>query len=81
MCLAIPAQITEHDKEKQLAKVTVMGVEREISTRLTPDAQVGEYILMHAGFSIEVITEDAAKETLDLLKEIDEIQQMQEGLV
>ncbi len=80
MCLAIPAQITEHDTVTKLAKVNVMGVEREISTRLTPDAQVGDYILMHAGFSIEVITEDAAKETLDLLKEIDEIEQTQAGL-
>ena len=54
MCLAIPAQVKEID-EGNLATVDILGVTREISLDLTPQAEVGSYVLVHAGFAIEVV--------------------------
>lgn len=50
MCLAIPAQVKEID-EGNLATVDILGVTREISLDLTPQAEVGSYVLVHAGFA------------------------------
>ena len=58
MCLAIPAKITELD-EGNMATVDILGVTRSISIDLTPQATVGDYVLVHAGFAIEVVSEQA----------------------
>ncbi|ACU93852.1 hydrogenase assembly chaperone HypC/HupF [Cryptobacterium curtum DSM 15641] len=68
MCLAIPAQITQR-KEDNMAEVNIMGVTRDISIDLTPDAAEGDYVLVHAGFAIEVVDPQFAEETLDLVKQ------------
>ena len=49
MCLAIPAKVAKLE-EGNLATVDILGVSREISVDLTPQAQVGDYVLVHAGF-------------------------------
>ena len=67
MCLAIPAQITEV-KDGNMVEVTVMGATREVSIDLTPQAQLGDYVLVHAGFAIEVVDEQYAAETLELIQ-------------
>lgn len=72
MCLAIPAQVKEID-EGNLATVDILGVTREISLDLTPQAKVGSYVLVHAGFAIEVVDEQFAQETLDLVKSFPEL--------
>ena len=72
MCLAIPAQVKEID-EGNLATVDILGVTREISLDLTPLAEVGSYVLVHAGFAIEVVDEQFAQETLDLVKSFPEL--------
>ncbi len=71
MCLAIPAQITEID-EGNMATVDILGVTRGISIDLTPAAKVGDFVLVHAGFSIEIVSEQAARETLDLIRQFPE---------
>ena len=71
MCLAIPAQITEIDKGN-MATVDILGVTRSISVDLTPTAKVGDFVLVHAGFAIEVVSEQAANETLDLIRQFPE---------
>ena len=68
MCLAIPAQITQR-KEDNMAEVNIMGVTRDISIDLTPDAAEGDYVFVHAGFAIEVVDPQFAEETLDLVKQ------------
>ena len=68
MCLAIPAQITQR-KEDNMAEVNIMGVTRDIYIDLTPDAAEGDYVLVHAGFAIEVVDPQFAEETLDLVKQ------------
>ncbi|MDO4182743.1 MAG: HypC/HybG/HupF family hydrogenase formation chaperone [Coriobacteriia bacterium] len=72
MCLAIPAHITQL-KEQNLAQVDILGVSREISVDLTPLAQVGDYVLVHAGFAIEIVDEENAQETIDLIKQFPEL--------
>lgn len=72
MCLAIPAQVKEI-KDDHLATVDILGVTREISLDLTPQAEVGSFVLVHAGFAIEVVDEQFAQETLDLIKQFPEL--------
>lgn len=78
MCLAIPAQISEIN-EDNMAIVDILGVTRECSLDLTPEAQVGDFVLVHAGFAIEVVSEEYAEETLDLIRSIPELADV-EGL-
>lgn len=72
MCLAIPAKITEL-KDNRLATVDILGVTRTISVDLTPQAAIGDFVLVHAGFSIEVVDPDYAQETIDLIKQFPEL--------
>ena len=67
MCLAVPMKITEI-LDGGMAHVTAMGAERDIAIDLTPQAAVGDYVLVHAGFAIEVVDEQYAQETLDLIQ-------------
>ena len=72
MCLAIPMKISQLD-DNRLATVDVLGVTRQISLDLTPQAQVGDYVLVHAGFAIEVVDEQYAQDTRDLIKQFPEL--------
>ena len=66
MCLAIPSRIVEI--KGGLATADVYGARRQINLMLLPEeAQVGEYVLVHAGFAIQKIDEEAARETLSLI--------------
>jgi hydrogenase expression/formation protein HypC len=67
MCLAVPSKITKIENE--MAVIDVDGVQRQASLLLLSDAQVGDYVIVHAGFAIQKIDEAAALETLRLLKE------------
>ncbi len=70
MCLAIPGKIIEI--RKNVAKVNVCGLLRDISIDLCPEVSIGEYVLIHTGFAIEKVDEEEAKETLDLLRKMSE---------
>ena len=73
MCLAIPTQITTID-EQQMATVTLGGVERRISLIMTPEAQVGDYVLVHTGYAISVLSPEEAQASLEAFAELAEIQ-------
>ncbi len=66
MCLAIPSKITKI--ENQMATIDVDGVQREASLLLLADSQVGDFVIVHAGFAIQKLDEAAAQETLNLLR-------------
>ncbi len=68
MCLAIPTRIKSIDG--QIAQVEIGGIERTISLALTPEARVGDYVILHTGFSLSVLDEEEAQETLRLFAEI-----------
>ena len=71
MCLAIPALVKSIDGYQ--AEVDIDGVTRQASLQLTPEARVGDYVLLHTGYAINVIDPVEAEETLKLLREISEI--------
>ena len=70
MCLGIPGKVTEIDKN--VAKVELGGLLREVSLDLCPEVSIGDYVLIHAGFAIQRLDEEEARETLDLLRQIAE---------
>ena len=78
MCLAIPASIQSLG-ENGLATVDILGVTRDISVDLTPQAKVGDYVLVHAGFAIEVVDEQFALETIELVKQFPELADLNEA--
>ncbi len=68
MCLAVPVKVVSiQDTE---AEVEIGGVRRRVSIMLTPEAKVGDYVLLHTGYAINVIDEAEAQETLKLLTEM-----------
>jgi hydrogenase expression/formation protein HypC len=70
MCLAIPALIKTIDGQQAVADIE--GVTRDISLQLTPEAKVGDYVLLHTGYAISIIDPAEAEETLKLLREMAE---------
>ncbi|MDD4858626.1 MAG: HypC/HybG/HupF family hydrogenase formation chaperone [Dehalococcoidales bacterium] len=71
MCLAIPALIKSING--LMAEADIDGVVRQVSLQLTPEAQAGDYVLLHTGYAINIIDAAEAAETLRLLKELSEI--------
>ena len=67
MCLAIPAKIV--NIEDGIGTVDMAGVQKKVSLILLEDAQVGDYIIVHAGFGIHKIDEEVAMESLRILRE------------
>jgi len=75
MCLAVPARIVELEDDKAL--VDALGNRWNIRTTLTPEARMGDIVLIHAGFAIAKVDEEDAKETWRLIAELDEFQEEQ----
>ncbi len=70
MCLAVPALITRI--EGATADVDLGGIAREVNILFTPEAKVGDYVVMHAGYAISVMDRKEAEETLEMLRQIAE---------
>jgi hydrogenase expression/formation protein HypC len=68
MCLAVPSRIIEMNDG--VAKVDVDGVVREASLMLLDDAKIGDYVIVHAGFAISKVDEEAALQTLEDMRTI-----------
>jgi len=75
MCLAIPGEIIElldrSGDELPTGRVSFGGVTKHVCLAYVPDARVGEYVLVHAGFAIAQIDEDHAREVLEQLSELE----------
>ncbi len=70
MCLAVPGRIEEIFERDGLtmARVDFGGVKRVTCLEYTPEAIVGNYVLVHVGFALNIIDEEAAEETLEILR-------------
>jgi hydrogenase expression/formation protein HypC len=68
MCLAIPMQLVGRGEWDGTAELR--GVQRQISLMLCPEAQIGEYVLVHAGYALATVDADEARKTLALLDEL-----------
>ena len=77
MCLGVPGKIVETYEKGglQMAKVDFGGIFREACLEYVPEAQVGDYCIIHVGFAISLLSESEAMETLDLLKQIADIEE------
>jgi hydrogenase expression/formation protein HypC len=75
MCLGIPGEILSIEEDAQSlrqARVRFGSVVREANLNLVPEAQVGEYVIVHAGFAISVIDAEEAQSVFRLLQEMEE---------
>jgi hydrogenase expression/formation protein HypC len=72
MCLAVPGRVVEITGagELRMGKVDFAGVQRQACLAYVPEVEVGDYVLVHVGFAISRIDEQAAQETLEALAEI-----------
>jgi len=72
MCLGVPGKIIEIHVENGLhmARVDFGGVVRDACLEAIPEARIGDYTIVHAGFALNLLSEEEANETLSLLKEI-----------
>jgi hydrogenase expression/formation protein HypC len=75
MCLAIPGKVVEIDRNSTplMGDVNFNGILRRVCLEWLPDAQVGEYVIVHVGFAISRVDETEALETLALLRQMGDI--------
>jgi hydrogenase expression/formation protein HypC len=80
MCLGVPGKITEiQDNALGMAmgKVSFGGISKEVCLAYVPEAQIGEYVIVHAGFALSVIDEKEAMEVFEMLKEMQELSDLE----
>jgi hydrogenase expression/formation protein HypC len=72
MCLAVPGRVVEiYDSEwMRMARVDFGGVQKEVSLAYVPEAEVGDYAIVHVGFAIQMLDEASALRTLALFQEL-----------
>ena len=77
MCLAIPGKIKSIELQQQgavkIAKVSFGGITKEASLEMLPDAQIGDYILVHVGVAISKVNEKEAQKSFKYLQELGEL--------
>ncbi len=81
MCLSIPGKLIEItdqlDETFRKGRVSFDGVVKEISLALVPEAKVNDYVLVHVGAAISVVDEVEAKKTFEILKQLDELDELE----
>ena len=70
MCVAAPAQVVEINREENTLFADFGGARQQAKMDLLPDVEIGEYVLIHAGYAIEKLSEEAAKESLEAWEEL-----------
>ncbi len=77
MCLAVPGKIVETYEAGglRMGKVDFGGVVREACLAYVPDAQIGDYTIIHVGFAISRLSEEEAQSTLEMLREISDLEE------
>jgi len=81
MCLAVPGKIVTILVEEHLGlrrgKVDFGGIRKEVCLDYTPDAQVGDYVMVHVGFALSTVNEEEAQRVFDALREFDLLEDLQ----
>lgn len=72
MCLALPGKLTEiyQKNELRMARIDFGGIAKEICLEFLPEAEPGDYALVHAGFAISLMNETEARESIRLIQEV-----------
>ena len=83
MCLSIPGKLIEItsqlDETFRVGKVSFDGIIKEVSLTLVPEANIGDYVLVHVGAAISTIDEEEAKKTFDILMQLDELHELEDN--
>jgi len=82
MCLAIPGKVMELSIDEggvKMGRANFGGIVKEICMEYTPEAKVGDYVLVHVGFALSVVDEAEAKRTYALLEEMDQLSELEEA--
>jgi hydrogenase expression/formation protein HypC len=80
MCLGIPGKIISVEENPlgiRMGKVSFGGIVKEVCLAYTPEAQVGDYVVVHVGFAISRLDEEEAQQTLEMLAELEELAEEQ----
>lgn len=82
MCLAIPGKITSisgDDPLSRTGKVDFSGILKEVSLAFVPEAQLGDYVIVHVGFALSRLDEDEANKVFEYLKQMEELAELKEA--
>lgn len=75
MCLGVPGKVVSTATDASgllMGKVSFGGIAKDICLVYVPEVQVGEYVIVHAGFALSQLNEEEAQEVFDLLRQVDE---------
>ena len=82
MCLAIPGKIesiTGGDPLSRMGRINFGGIVKEASLAYVPEARVGDYVIVHAGFALSRVDEDEAQKVFEYLKQMEELGELKEA--
>ena len=82
MCLAVPGKILSISGDDPLSrqgKVSFGGVSREVSLAFVPEANVGDYVIVHVGFALSKVDEQEAQEVFEYLRQNEMLDELQGG--
>jgi len=82
MCLAIPGKITSvtgNDPLWRVGKVDFGGIQKDVNLACVPEANVGDYVIVHVGFALSKLDEREANEVFEYLRQMDGLQELKEG--
>jgi hydrogenase expression/formation protein HypC len=83
MCLAVPGRVVSIHEDEHLGlrrgRVDFSGIRIEVSLDYTPEARVGDYVLVHVGFALSVVDEEEAYRIFEALRELDELEELKES--
>jgi hydrogenase expression/formation protein HypC len=80
MCLGVPGkvvEVTEDPLGMTMGRVSFSGITKEVCLAYTPDAEVGDYVVVHVGFAISKINEEEAKQVFAYLEEMGELEELE----
>ena len=83
MCLAVPGKIVSILEEEHLGlrrgKVDFSGIRKDVCLDYTPEARVGDYVLVHVGFALTVVDEHEAQRVFEALRQLDQLEELNES--
>ena len=84
MCLAVPGKILSiagEDSIMRTGKVSFGGITKEVSLAYVPEANLGDYVIVHVGFALSVVDEEEANQVFEYLRQMDELVELERGRV
>jgi hydrogenase expression/formation protein HypC len=84
MCLAVPGKILSISGDDPLVrtgKVSFGGIVKDVSLAYVPEANVGDYVIVHVGFAISTVDQEEAEQVFEYLRQMDELKELEGGVV